>query len=43
MHDAIVDPVKQLRFACTVGNCEVIDLDAAHMAMISQPRIWPTS
>jgi hypothetical protein len=43
LHDAIVDPVKQLRFARNVGNCEVIDLDAAHMAMISQPRIWPTS
>jgi pimeloyl-ACP methyl ester carboxylesterase len=32
--DAIVDPVKQLRFAGNVGSCEVVDLDAGHMCMI---------
>jgi len=37
LQDAIMDPDKQLRFAANVGHCEVIDLDAAHMAMISQP------
>ncbi|MET0160936.1 MAG: alpha/beta hydrolase [Acidimicrobiales bacterium] len=36
-HDAIVDPDKQLRFAQNVGDCPVVDLEAAHMAMISQP------
>ncbi len=37
LHDAIVAPDKQLRFARNVGDCRVLDLDAAHMAMISQP------
>jgi hypothetical protein len=37
LKDAIVAPDKQLRFARNVGDCPVIDLDAAHMAMISQP------
>jgi pimeloyl-ACP methyl ester carboxylesterase len=37
-HDAIVDPDKQLRFAQNVGDCPVVDFDAAHMAMISQPE-----
>jgi pimeloyl-ACP methyl ester carboxylesterase len=36
--DAIVDPERQLHFASTVGDCDVIDLDAGHMCMISQPR-----
>jgi pimeloyl-ACP methyl ester carboxylesterase len=35
--DAIVDPARQLDFAGNVGDCEVVDLDAAHMCMISQP------
>jgi pimeloyl-ACP methyl ester carboxylesterase len=38
LRDAIVDPEGQLRFAATVGDCEVIDLDAGHMCMISQPE-----
>ena len=38
VHDAILDPDKQLRFAQNVGDCEVVDIDAAHMAMISQPE-----
>lgn len=37
IHDAIVDPARQLDFAEHVGDCEVVDLDAAHMCMISQP------
>jgi pimeloyl-ACP methyl ester carboxylesterase len=37
LHDAIVAPDKQLRFARNVGDCPVLDLDAAHMAMISRP------
>jgi hypothetical protein len=35
--DIIVPPVKQLRFAEHVGGCPVIDLDAGHMCMVSQP------
>ena len=38
VHDAILDPDKQLRFAQNVSDCPVVDLDAAHMAMISQPE-----
>jgi pimeloyl-ACP methyl ester carboxylesterase len=38
LHDASVAPDRQLRFAANVGDCDVIDLDAAHMCMISQPR-----
>jgi pimeloyl-ACP methyl ester carboxylesterase len=38
LHDAIVEPDKQLRFAREVGHCDVIDLDAGHMCMISKPR-----
>ena len=37
IHDAIVDPARQLDFAGHVGDCTVVDLDAAHMCMISQP------
>jgi len=37
LHDAIVDPAKQLQFANNVGGCKVIDLDAGHMCMISKP------
>jgi pimeloyl-ACP methyl ester carboxylesterase len=35
--DAIVVPEKQNRFAKNVGDCDVIDLDAGHMCMISKP------
>jgi pimeloyl-ACP methyl ester carboxylesterase len=38
LHDAIVDRDKQLRFARNAGRCEVIDLDAGHMCMITQPK-----
>lgn len=37
MQDVVVPPDRQARFAANVGDCEVIDLDAAHMCMISQP------
>jgi len=35
--DAILAAGKQLRFAKNAGDCEMIDLDAGHMCMISQP------
>jgi pimeloyl-ACP methyl ester carboxylesterase len=38
LHDASIDSVEQLRFANNAGDCDVIDLDAAHMCMISRPR-----
>jgi pimeloyl-ACP methyl ester carboxylesterase len=38
LHDAIVEPDKQLRFAGNVGRCEVIDIDTGHMCMISEAR-----
>ncbi len=37
LQDAIVPAAKQLRFAQNVGECPVVDLDAGHMCMISQP------
>ncbi len=37
LQDLIVPATKQLRFAANVGNCPVIDLDAGHMCMVSQP------
>ena len=37
MQDVIVPPDKQLRFAANVGDCDVVDLDAGHMCMISRP------
>jgi pimeloyl-ACP methyl ester carboxylesterase len=37
LHDRIIVPEKQRRFARNVGNCRMIDIDAAHMCMISQP------
>jgi pimeloyl-ACP methyl ester carboxylesterase len=38
MQDIIVAPEKQLRFAKNVGpDCTVVDLDAGHMCMVSQP------
>ena len=36
--DVIVAPEKQDRFVENLGGTEVIELDAAHMAMISRPR-----
>jgi pimeloyl-ACP methyl ester carboxylesterase len=36
--DVIVAPEKQDRFVQNLGGAEVIELDAAHMAMISRPR-----
>jgi pimeloyl-ACP methyl ester carboxylesterase len=38
LQDLIVPADKQLRFAADVGDCEVLDLDAGHMCMISQPE-----
>jgi pimeloyl-ACP methyl ester carboxylesterase len=38
LHDAIVEPDRQLRFASNVSDCDIIDLDAGHMCMISKPR-----
>jgi pimeloyl-ACP methyl ester carboxylesterase len=38
LHDLTVDPEQQLRFAASLAECEVVDLDAAHMCMISKPR-----
>lgn len=35
--DLIVPPARQDRYAATVGDCHVVDLDAGHMAMISRP------
>jgi pimeloyl-ACP methyl ester carboxylesterase len=37
LHDAVVLPAKQERFAGNVGDTVMIDLDAAHMSMISRP------
>jgi pimeloyl-ACP methyl ester carboxylesterase len=38
LQDLIVAPDKQSRFAHNVGeDCRVIDLDAGHMCMVSQP------
>jgi pimeloyl-ACP methyl ester carboxylesterase len=38
LQDIIVAAAKQSRFADNVGNCPVVDLDAGHMCMISQPE-----
>lgn len=37
VHDAVVDPVEQLRFARNAGASEIVDIDAGHMVMISRP------
>jgi pimeloyl-ACP methyl ester carboxylesterase len=38
-HDVIVHADKQLRFATNVGpQCGVVDIDAGHMCMASQPQ-----
>jgi pimeloyl-ACP methyl ester carboxylesterase len=36
-HDAVVPPAKQERFARNAGDAPIVDLDAAHMSMISRP------
>ena len=36
--DVIVAPEKQDRFIENLGGCEVLELDAGHMAMISRPE-----
>ena len=36
--DRIVVPAKQDRFIENLGGCEVIELDAGHMAMVSRPE-----
>jgi hypothetical protein len=41
LRDETVDPAKQLRSAANVGDCEVIDPDAGHMCMITQPQQLP--
>jgi pimeloyl-ACP methyl ester carboxylesterase len=38
LQDIIVPAEKQLRFARNVERCPVVDLDAGHMCMISQPE-----
>lgn len=37
LRDAILPPDAQLGFAANVGECRIIDLDAGHMCMVSQP------
>ena len=38
LQDLIVPADKQQRFAGNVGDCEVVDIDAGHMCMVSQPE-----
>jgi pimeloyl-ACP methyl ester carboxylesterase len=42
IRDAILPPDRQLSFVERVGGCPVIDLDAGHMCMISQPDALAT-
>lgn len=37
MGDVIVPADKQLRFAANLDGCEVVDIDAGHMCMVSRP------
>ncbi len=37
LNDIIVSADKQLTYAKNVGDCPLIDLDAGHMCMVSQP------
>ena len=37
LQDLIVPAAKQTRFAHNVGPCSVVDIDAGHMCMVSQP------
>jgi pimeloyl-ACP methyl ester carboxylesterase len=38
LHDAIIEPERQLRFSRNADDCNIIELDAAHMCMVSKPR-----
>ena len=38
LNDIIVPAEQQLAYATNVGNCPVIDLNAGHMCMVSQPE-----
>jgi len=38
LQDRIVPADKQQRFADNVGDCAVVDIDAGHMCMVSQPE-----
>lgn len=38
VRDLIVPPSRQLRFAETVGDCPIVDLDSGHMPMVARPR-----
>jgi hypothetical protein len=33
----VVNPDDQLRYARNAGECDLVDLDAGHMCMISKP------
>lgn len=37
MRDVIVPADKQLRFAANLKECDVVDVDAGHMCMVSRP------
>jgi pimeloyl-ACP methyl ester carboxylesterase len=37
LRDLIIPAEKQRRFAGNVGNCPVLELDAGHMCMVSEP------
>lgn len=37
LQDVIVPAEKQSRFADNLGDCAVVDIDAGHMCMVSQP------
>jgi len=37
LRDLIIPATKQSRFVDNVGHCDVIDMDAGHMCMVSQP------
>jgi pimeloyl-ACP methyl ester carboxylesterase len=39
LRDEIVPADRQLRFAANVGECEILDIDAGHMAMVSHPEL----
>lgn len=40
--DVILRPDAQSRFATRIGDCRMVDLDAGHMCMISQPAALAT-
>ena len=43
LHDIIVPPEKQDRFAANVGNCTMVDVDFGHMCMVGSPPKPPRS